>query len=202
MTLDADAVMSLVEEKHGLRDGLVQHPLGFLRLLLTAEDRLSGGHYLHVWPTARIPRQSRDYDLHCHIFDLASTVLFGCVRNASYVVRPSPDGDVTEVMAVHGVDGARMESTGSRYEIDRETTTEIRAGDSYTIPRGEYHATVGVDHPTATLMLKTNVDVRAHPRHLVPVRSAREARPRRVLLAEDEAWQILMTTLADNLRLG
>jgi hypothetical protein len=131
----------------------VRHPLGFLCLpLLRDGDR---GICVHLFETGLDPEPDAA-PMHAHSWDLSSHVLYGQVANLLvrttdggahpthrvFEVRSDPDG-IDEIrptsLLVRSRPGPRRISSG---------------GESYTLPAGEFHATlVTPDHPAATLVL-------------------------------------------------
>ncbi|MEU5532315.1 hypothetical protein [Streptomyces sp. NPDC020362] len=143
----------IVSGRHALR--AVRHPLGFacLPILRDGDD----GVCVHVFgafeaePTDPVPQ------VHCHSWDLTSTVLYGRLGNRLMDVGDGTTGDAThrvfEVLSdPSGVDRIRPTERLVRCLPGAEQTSS--RGQLYALPAGEFHTTRVPDgRPTATLVL-------------------------------------------------
>ncbi|MCX5201847.1 hypothetical protein OG897_10335 [Streptomyces sp. NBC_00237] len=145
---------ALVDIATGVRElPAVRHPLGFLCLPLLREG--PRGVCVHLFESDTAPEPGTS-PMHSHSWDLHSHVLYGQVANLLvrtedggdrpthrvFEVRSAPDGTdeiLPTPVLVRSAPGPRRVSSG---------------GESYTLPAGEFHATV-VEHgrPAATLVL-------------------------------------------------
>lgn len=136
----------------------VRHPLGFacLPILRDGDD----GVCVHVFgvfgvfgaePVQEVPQ------IHCHSWDLTSTVLYGRLGNRRMDVESDTAGDAThrvfEVLSdPSGVDEVRPTGRLVRCLPGAEQTSA--RGQTYALPAGEFHTTTVPDgRPTATLVL-------------------------------------------------
>lgn len=138
----------------------VRHPLGFYCLPLLRE----GGHgvCVHVFDHDAIasweqPTTSR---LHAHSWKLTSFVLHGEIGNVRLQVHDRPDRPTHRIFEVHsgpsGTDEIRPTSRLVRCAFG--PTETVGAGGIYTVPAGEFHATVPSNRSTsATLVLGRSV---------------------------------------------
>ena len=144
----------IVSGRRALR--AVRHPLGFacLPILRDGDD----GVCVHVFgafgdgPAEEVPQ------VHCHSWDLTSTVLYGRLGNRLMdVVDDDTTGDPThrvfEVLSdPSGVDSVRPTGRLVRCRPGAEQTSA--RGQIYALPAGEFHTTRVPDgRPTATLVL-------------------------------------------------
>ncbi|GHF65180.1 hypothetical protein GCM10010218_53310 [Streptomyces mashuensis] len=122
----------------------VRHPLGFLCLPVRREG--VHGVCVHVFDDGahRAATGLTTSPVHAHSWDLASCVLYGEVGNLRVRVRDRPDDPSHRVFEVHSgpgsVDEIRPTARLVRWEpAERETSGPGRI---YTLPAGEFHATV------------------------------------------------------------
>ncbi|MFJ2742244.1 hypothetical protein ACIO3O_21575 [Streptomyces sp. NPDC087440] len=131
----------------------VRHPLGFLCLPLLREG--PRGVCVHLFEEGAAPEPGIS-PLHSHSWDLHSHVLYGQVANL--LVHTEDGGD----RPTHRVFEVRSDPDGTDEILP--TATVVRSapgprrissgGESYTLPAGEFHATVvQAGRPAATLVL-------------------------------------------------
>ena len=145
------------------------HPLGFFRLPLTVSDRRKPGFYLHVWPRDLLGPPP-DEGIHCHIFDLRSRILVGRLRDVAYDVAFDGTGPQYLYDIVFEATRSRRQFI-QRVTCRRRSAADYPAGQSYGMPKGQFHATVIPGGFTATLMWKSNVDLTAHPYNVTDARA-------------------------------
>lgn len=152
--LRARAAAALAHIADGERElPAVRHPLGFLCLpLLRDGDR---GICVHLFETGLDPEPDAA-PMHAHSWDLSSHVLYGQVANL--LVRTTgggahPTHRIFEIRSdPDGIDEIRPTSLLVRSRPGPRRTSS--GGESYTLPAGEFHATVVTPgHPAATLVL-------------------------------------------------
>jgi hypothetical protein len=152
----------------------VVHPLGFLCFPLVRAGDL--GVCVHVWQPGLGPTV-RTSDIHCHCWDLASTVLYGEVSNSVVPVEntdTAPTHRVFEVRSGPAADVVR--GTARTVRTGPAAATTSRPGDTYRLPAGEFHRTDAAD--TATLVCGATV-TGAVDLALGPIPLADHRQPRR-----------------------
>lgn len=128
---------------------------------------------VHIWsPMLVRPGIVGHGNAHDHRFDLTSYVLHGALIDTRYAVTADINGD----WSVHSVENAR--SAGAERNFDGEHSgamfhgfvetdaVRIGAGESYWIPRGDFHATETAEPLTVTVCAMDRKKGRA--RLLVP----------------------------------
>ncbi|MFF2660357.1 hypothetical protein ACFVUH_23745 [Kitasatospora sp. NPDC058032] len=134
----------------------VAHPLGFYCLPVVRDGAL--GVCVHVFDPATAAGQR---EIHCHSWELKSSVLYGRIGNLRIGVYDEPARPTHRAYAVHsdaaaGVDEVRPTARLVRWEPLAEQTSG--RGETYTLRAGEFHATVLPDGtPTATVVLGRTV---------------------------------------------
>ncbi|MEU0335365.1 hypothetical protein [Streptomyces sp. NPDC006193] len=132
----------------------VRHPLGFVCLPLLRDGH--DGVCVHLFGTPdAVPDRSAP-QVHCHSWDLTSTVLYGRLGNRRVDVHHDPGAPTHRVFEVHsdpsGVDELRPTERLVRCRPGAEQTSA--RGQTYALPAGEFHTSVVPDgRPTATLVL-------------------------------------------------
>lgn len=144
-----------------------QHPLGFVYW----QHSLSNGSSLrvHLWLDLEHERRDGLTHIHDHVYDLSSLVVFGVIVNKTYTVEPGPSHQQLVSVDQATLD-AEFELAGATVTTRVVSSDEWRAGATYSIPRGVFHATTVVGPPALTLV--TN--------------SARSGRPRVVTSGSPE----------------
>ncbi|MER5544706.1 hypothetical protein ACWDBD_07605 [Streptomyces sp. NPDC001118] len=132
----------------------VRHPLGFVCLPVLRDG--DDGVCVHVFGTPEAEPDRSVPQVHCHSWDLTSTVLFGRLDNRRIDVDDDtgePTHRVFEVLSdPSGVDELRP--TGRLVRLRPGVEQTSARGQSYTLPAGEFHTSVVPDgRPTATLVL-------------------------------------------------
>ncbi|MFB7473349.1 hypothetical protein [Kitasatospora sp. NPDC056184] len=173
----------------------VAHPLGFYCLPVLRDGAL--GVCVHVFDPVTAAGQR---EIHCHSWELKSSVLYGRIGNLRVGVydepaRPSHRAYEVRSDAASGVDELWPTARLVRWERLAEQTSG--RGETYTLRAGEFHATVLPDGtPTATVVLGRTVP---GPVDVVlgPVDGGRRRVVRRLCdadrtarIAEEAAWRI------------
>ncbi|MFE7563780.1 hypothetical protein [Kitasatospora sp. NPDC057500] len=134
----------------------VAHPLGFYCLPVLRDGAL--GVCVHVFDPATAAGQR---EIHCHSWELKSSVLYGRIGNLRIGVHDEPARPTHRAYEVHsdpaaGVDEVRPTGRLVRWEPLEEQTSG--RGETYTLRAGEFHATVLPEgSPTATVVLGRTV---------------------------------------------
>ncbi|MEV6975587.1 hypothetical protein [Kitasatospora sp. NPDC093806] len=134
----------------------VAHPLGFVCLPVVRDGAY--GVCVHVFDPAETARMR---EIHCHSWELKSSVLYGRVGNLRVGVYDEPARPTHRAFEVYsdgatGVDEVRPTPRLVRWEPLAEQTSA--RGDTYTLGAGEFHATVLPDDaPAATVVLGRTV---------------------------------------------
>lgn len=150
----------------------VRHPLGFFCF---PAQRLPG-HWVcvHLWTPGIRPVLTTS-QVHAHSWDLTSYVLYGTLRNQRILVADAPGSATHRVFEVrsHG-DVDELHATGRLVSYQPETDEVHRAGSTYFLAAGEFHATVppgeqdvatvvlGRGHPQAVDLTLGPVHTRSH----------------------------------------
>ncbi|MFD0276308.1 hypothetical protein ACFVHB_20730 [Kitasatospora sp. NPDC127111] len=143
----------------------VAHPLGFFCLPVLRDGVF--GVCVHVFgPAAGRPGTTGGRgpgpdtrEIHCHSWELKSSVLYGRVGNLRVTVHDEPDRPTHrayEVRSAAGADEIRPTPRLVRWEALGERTST--RGETYTLAAGEFHATVlPGGAPAATVVLGRSV---------------------------------------------
>jgi hypothetical protein len=132
----------------------VRHPLGFVCFPVLRDG--GDGACVHVFRTPEAEPDRTVPQVHCHSWDLTSTVLYGRLGNRRVQIEDDtgePTHRVFEVLSdPSGVDELRPTRRLVRCRPGAEHTSA--PGQTYALPAGEFHTTVVPDdRPTATLVL-------------------------------------------------
>ncbi|WP_330337538.1 hypothetical protein [Streptomyces sp. NBC_00557] len=132
----------------------VRHPLGFVCLPVLRDG--PDGVCVHVFGTPESEPDASAPQVHCHSWDLTSTVLYGRLDNRRVHVddhAADPTHRVFEVLSdPTGVDELRP--TGRLVRCQPGVRETSMRGQSYALPAGEFHTSVVPDgRPAATLVL-------------------------------------------------
>ncbi|MED7949068.1 hypothetical protein PUR61_07100 [Streptomyces sp. BE20] len=132
----------------------VAHPLGFYCLPVLRDGAY--GVCVHVFDP--VPAGA-EREIHCHSWELKSSVLYGRVGNLRVGVYDEPGRPTHrafEVYSAGGADEIRPTPRLVRWEPLAEQTSA--RGETYTLGAGEFHATVLPDAaPAATVVLGRTV---------------------------------------------
>ncbi|WP_405359160.1 hypothetical protein OG535_07940 [Kitasatospora sp. NBC_00085] len=137
----------------------VAHPLGFFCLPVLRDGEF--GVCVHVFgPDADAPGPAGGVrEIHCHSWELKSSVLYGRVGNLRVAVHDEPDRPTHrayEVYSAGGTDEIRPTARLVRWEPLGERTSA--RGETYTLGAGEFHTTVlPGGAPAATVVLGRSV---------------------------------------------
>ncbi|MFF7358016.1 MULTISPECIES: hypothetical protein [Streptomyces] len=155
----AELIRHATAELDGIASGrralrAVRHPLGFVCLPVLRDG--ADGVCVHVFSTPEAEPDRTAAQVHCHSWDLTSTVLYGRLGNRRVHIEDDggePTHRVFEVLSdPSGVDELRPTGRLVRCRSGIEHTSG--PGQTYALPAGEFHTTVVPDdHPTATLVL-------------------------------------------------
>ena len=115
------------------------HGLGFIQV------KLSGNQRLHVWHPD-LPRRScyEHSAIHNHRFSFRSQVLVGRQVNRRYYVWSNPDSGTHNRISHDGPrseKGGRLSYIAERVDVAPLPDEYVHAGDSYLMPKLEYHET-------------------------------------------------------------
>jgi len=126
----------------------VRHPLGFLCLPVERWD--GGGVCVHVWSPRQAQARPTTSEIHAHSWELTSTVILGELRN--HVLSVADENPTHRIFEVHShADVDEMRAT-PRLVSSRISATELNhAGDTYTVPAGQFHLTSAVEATTIAL---------------------------------------------------
>ncbi|MEV7117098.1 hypothetical protein [Kitasatospora griseola] len=132
----------------------VVHPLGFYCLPVLRDGAY--GVCVHVFDPVPV---GTEYEIHCHSWELKSSVLYGRIGNLRVGVYDEPARPTHRAFEVHsagGTDEIRPSPRLVRWEPLAEQTSA--RGETYTLGAGEFHATMLPDAaPAATVVLGRTV---------------------------------------------
>lgn len=154
----ASELERVVSGRRALR--AVRHPLGFVCLPVLRDG--PRGVCVHVFGPA--DPVLTDHQVHCHSWELTSTVLYGRLGNRRMRIRDEAEHPTHRVFEVRsdpsGVDELRPTERLVRCLPGTEQTSS--RGQTYALPAGEFHTTVVPDgRPAATLVLGLTLPGRA-----------------------------------------
>lgn len=129
-----------------------RHPLGFIHSELTPLVAAKSGtrYRLHVWDNKLGTRDDLG-DLHDHIWDLKSWVLYGLLEDSTFRPVRSESGDFFGSRIIYG--DANSASPESKYRLDRVQLRRVGSGSLYTIPSGVVHSSKPIEVPSVTLVV-------------------------------------------------
>ncbi|MEU2716530.1 hypothetical protein [Streptomyces sp. NPDC007205] len=132
----------------------VRHPLGFVCFPVLRDG--GDGVCVHVFRTPEAEPDRTAPQVHCHSWDLTSTVLYGRLGNRRMHIEEDAGAATHRIFEVlsdpSGVDELRPTERLVRCRPGAEHTSA--PGQTYALPAGEFHTTVVPDgRPTATLVL-------------------------------------------------
>lgn len=132
----------------------IRHPLGFVCLPLARQT--GSGICLHVW-TSQVPRADLTTSpVHCHSWDLESTVLYGAVGNEQVYVAETTDRPTHRLFDVYSRgDIDEIRATDTLVRCSRGEIRVSRPGEIYRLLAGQFHNTVVPNNEAATLAVWT-----------------------------------------------
>ncbi|MER5638020.1 hypothetical protein ABT095_13805 [Kitasatospora sp. NPDC002227] len=136
----------------------VAHPLGFFCLPVLRDGAL--GVCVHVFGSHVERRPARTVcEIHCHSWELKSSVLYGRVGNLRGGVREDQARPTHRAFRVHSSDGTDdIRPTARLVRWVPLGERSIGRGETYTVAAGEFHATVlPGGAPAATVVLGRSV---------------------------------------------
>jgi hypothetical protein len=140
-----DAIERALRDVRAIADGVrdlraVRHPLGFLCLPIERRDDGSGA-CVHVWDPRLARERSTTSETHAHSWELLSVVILGELRNDLVAIADElPTHRLFEVRSEGDVD--EMRATSRLVSRRTVSTQVVRAGETYTVAPGLFHATV------------------------------------------------------------
>ena len=135
------------------------------------------GICVHVWQPELRP-SVRTSEMHCHCWDLASTVLYGEVSNCVVPVQDTDTAPTHRVFEVRsGPEADVVRGTARTVRTGPGAATTSRPGETYRLPAGEFHRTDAAGD-TATLVCGATV-AGAVDLALGPIQLADHRQPRR-----------------------
>lgn len=141
----------------------VWHPTGFLVLTLVRRPQ-AGVLRLHLWPERARQHGTPCWPVHDHVWDLRSHVLCGEVESHRYAVVDDPCGDAV-LYAVRYGEGrsSHMSRSERRVSVRPDVPRRIAAGERYSVPAGEFHASSVAAGQLAATLAATRSTTRAWP---------------------------------------
>ena len=130
-----------------------RHPLGFVHLEITSIAPVEKGERLrlHYWP-----REGSNADeigaLHDHVWDLASVVAAGRLRDRTFRLVSNERGKYRGSVVVYGTSTNHFADRG-RFELAFEREIVVAPGEIYRIPSRTVHDSEIVEAPAVTFVL-------------------------------------------------
>lgn len=155
---------------------------------------------LHIWnpPGVELPHQETVNEIHDHVFDMKSTIVFGQLWQLLYRFKGVVDG-IDEPMPTHQLykavydknSSSRLEATGQLGIPEMYSRFPVSAGQAYDQPAFTFHDTETPMGMVITVMEKTKIhDGDAHV--LCPLDTEPDNDfDRRTAMPEDELWAII-----------
>jgi hypothetical protein len=111
------------------------------------------GICVHVWsPGIRVELTTSP--THCHSWDLLSYVLYGTIRNDTFRLVDDSQAAQYRVFRVQSrPDVDEIRATPRLVRCESGSTEQYGAGQAYELPAGEFHRSVLLEWPAATLVL-------------------------------------------------
>ncbi|MEU8659891.1 hypothetical protein [Actinoplanes philippinensis] len=173
------------------RLGAVRHPLGFI-CLPVVRDASPEGVCLHYWTGEDGANKPTTSPYHCHSWSLLSHIMVGSVGNQRLDLVP---GDRYRLFRANsGRDGDDreiddLEPTGQLTGIRTGDVEIYRAGETYELEAGAFHASVGTHADVSVTLVLGSVVPDAEDISLGPVTLGRH-RKVRTNLGPDEGRRI------------
>jgi hypothetical protein len=124
------------------------HPLGFYYL----EDKLGGGggQRIHVWLSEG--PDGAENDKHQHTFDIASTIVEGCIRSELFQFLERTDGSEREFSVIYGEGHSTLSFTGRLGVVQLLCSFESVKGSGYFLKAGTIYRVVALERPCVTVL--------------------------------------------------
>lgn len=153
-------ISTLVEIIEARRDTEVRmHPYGFLQLSLSEGAWRDSGYRLHVW-SDDLPMMKRpEFQVHDHIYKVRSQILLGVLRDTQYIVDENAQGEHLLFSATAG----KLLNTKHKVSCTKRRVFYFRAGEQYSVVKGDFHSSESVTPLTATLFQKIDADLNRSP---------------------------------------
>jgi hypothetical protein len=138
------------------------HPLGFFHL---AEEVGPGIRLrVHVWPQGwSVPDEQIGGEIHNHVFDLRSLVLFGSIRNEVFEAVENRDGEYRLLDVEYGPAISRVIPSGPAVRLEEAGYCVYTAGEVYNLRASVLHRSSAKATPAITLVLAACASVGEHP---------------------------------------
>lgn len=136
------------------------HPLGFYVFILgkTNDESIIR---LHIWD-GTLQKQNSELEIHNHIFNMTSLILFGSLINQSYDVNESSnaEGFLYEVDYINN--NSILKKVKNNIALIVLGSEKIKTDEFYTIKKSLFHNTYIEEKYVATI-LKTEIDINKKP---------------------------------------
>jgi len=129
----------------------VRHPLGFLCFPVYRDG--DDGICVHVWsPDVRVELTTSS--IHCHSWDMLSYILYGTLQNDTIRLVDDPRAAQYRVFRVQSrADADEIRATPRLVRCESESAERYGAGQAYELPAGDFHRSLLLESPAATLVL-------------------------------------------------
>ncbi len=114
------------------------HPLGFVSCTILENSEISVR--LHLWLLNERRPKIPHWPIHTHSYDLASTVLRGCLIDCSYDLISGKEFTLWE--AHYDGNSTTIRSTGQITGLRRKATRPYSQNQTYFIPTNEFHESI------------------------------------------------------------
>ena len=130
------------------------HPLGFVSCVIRRKE----GEYttrLHLWPKYERRTKSPHWPIHNHVYDLASCVLSGRVRDTQYRLKDGSDYAIYSVR--YSGENSVLGFTNRRTSIEKVIDEVHEPGEEYSVSLGSFHQTkVPIGESAITIVVLSN----------------------------------------------
>lgn len=166
------------------------HPLGFIACTLLSEG--PSKIRLHYWPVEGGSQQSRNCQIHDHLFNFKSWVFAGKVQNIEYSVCNCQSGcEMVEYRTEYVNDLSILSKTGRTLRLKESRRTTYQAGSTYSLSAGAFHETIRLGMSPAFTVLVAQEVSSAPPLVLGPSDGENRYVYRRELLEESVVERML-----------
>lgn len=163
--MNTSELVETIEAKRGTE--VRMHPYGFLQLSLSEGAWRDAGNRLHVW-SDDLPQMKRpEFQVHNHIYGVRSKVKIGALRDTHYVVEWEPKGHAEYLLFTS--ENGKLIDSGEYVSCSKRNARYIRAGEEYSIVKGDYHTSESLAPLTVTLFQKRDADLSMSPSVVGPV---------------------------------
>ena len=190
--MNISELVGTIESKRG--EEVRMHPYGFLQLSLSNAAWRDEGYRLHIWSDDLPPMKRPEFQVHDHIYGVRSQILLGALRDTLYTVDEDTQGEHLLFEAATG----KLLNTNKKVSCTKRRVSYFRAGDAYSVVKGDFHSSESLAPLTATLFQKIDADLSLSPGVVGPIYYEKTE-----LLSDDRtfgqqsAWRVIDKALGE-----